>query len=191
MLIRAEYPASKNRWQPVTSWSPSQNGQTRWTDVTNAAAEDVTQSRPFLSALYESFRVASPPFSSRDASGLNSSGGDSESACSWANSRNFSKLSSDSGPDPTFKSQSLCSSRGNFSFSPGIRASLHGSSPAWGSLPIAARHLSCLVISSTKVWMPCRVISRHSGAFHKARRCARATIFGRPKRFCKMSTACG
>ncbi|KRZ81723.1 hypothetical protein T08_8863 [Trichinella sp. T8] len=150
MLIRAEYPAFKNRWQPVASWSPSQNGQTRWTDVTNANAEDATQSRPFLSALVNSFRVASPPFSSLDASGLNSSGGDSESACSWANSRNFFKLSSDSGPDLTFKSQALCSSRGNFSFSPGIRASLHGSSPAWWSLPIAARHLrsGCLVASS-------------------------------------------
>ncbi|KRX12672.1 hypothetical protein T07_5777 [Trichinella nelsoni] len=191
MLIRAEYSASKNRWQPVASWSPSQNGQTRWTVATKAAADDVTRSCPFLSALFESFRVASLLSPWLDASGLNSSVGDSESACSWANSRKFSKVSSDSVPDPTFKSQALCSLRGNFSFSPGIRASLHGSSPAWGSLPIAARHLSCLVISSTKVWMPCLVISRHSGAFHKARRCARATIFGRPNRFCRMPTACG
>ncbi|KRZ37063.1 hypothetical protein T4C_8557 [Trichinella pseudospiralis] len=179
--------------RPEIAGNLSRRGRPRRTGrlVTNAAADDVTRSRPFFLAFFNSFRVASPPFSSLDASGLNSSGGDSESACSWANSRNFSKLSSDSGPDPTFKSQALCSLRGNFSFSPGIRASLHGSSPAWGSLPIAARHLSCLVISSTKVWMPCLVISRHSGAFHKARRCARATIFGRPKRFCKMSTACG
>ncbi|KRX51966.1 hypothetical protein T06_15775 [Trichinella sp. T6] len=167
MRVRAECSASKNRWQPVASWSSSQNGQTRWMEATNA--EDVTRSRPFLSALFESFRVASLLSPWLDASGLNSSGGDSESACSWANSRKFSKLSSDSVPDPTFKSQALCSLRGNFSFSPGIRASLHGSSPAWGSLPIAARHLSCLVISSTKVWMPCldahrlRVVGRCNG----------------------------
>ncbi|KRX86428.1 hypothetical protein T4E_10337 [Trichinella pseudospiralis] len=77
-----------------------------------------------------------------------------------------------SGPRPP------CNARGNFSFSPGsLRASLIGSSPTWGSFPIAVRHLKCLVNSSTKDWMHCRTISRHAGAFHNAKKCARATIF--------------
>ncbi|KRY82099.1 hypothetical protein T4D_13850 [Trichinella pseudospiralis] len=100
-------------------------------------------------------------------------------------------MSSDSGPVLTFRSQALCYARKNFSFSPGIRVSLIRSSPAWGSFPIAARHLKCLVSLFTKDWMPCRVISRHAGAFHNAKKCARATIFSRLNRFSKISTACG
>ncbi|KRX42112.1 hypothetical protein T09_6086 [Trichinella sp. T9] len=80
MFVRAECSASKNRWQPVASWSPSQNRQTRWKEVTNDAADDVTRSRSFISALFESFRVASLLFPQLDASGLSWSGGDSESA---------------------------------------------------------------------------------------------------------------
>ncbi|KRY09189.1 hypothetical protein T12_12896 [Trichinella patagoniensis] len=59
MLVLAEWSASKNRWQPGASWSPSENGQTRWKDVTNASADDMTLSRSLLLTLLDSFRV--PP----------------------------------------------------------------------------------------------------------------------------------
>ncbi|KRX51644.1 hypothetical protein T09_15441 [Trichinella sp. T9] len=58
MLVRDEYSASKNRWQHMASWSPSQNGQTRWTEVTNAAADDVTRSRPFLAGRFATLSLA-------------------------------------------------------------------------------------------------------------------------------------
>ncbi|KRZ03274.1 hypothetical protein T11_4293 [Trichinella zimbabwensis] len=132
MLLLAVWSASKKRLQPVASWSPLQKGQLCCTDVTNAAADDWTLSR---SLLVESFRVVLPFFSRPESSTPGLLVRDSESACSWANSRRFSRLSSDSGPEPTFMSQALCNARGNFSFSPGTELRSTGVRQRGGPYP--------------------------------------------------------
>ncbi|KRZ58429.1 hypothetical protein T02_5941 [Trichinella nativa] len=110
-------------------------------------------------------------------------------ACHWANSRNFCRLSlSSAASGPMFVSQALINAGGNLSCNIGIRASLTGRRPENGSLSSAVRQRKCFVTSSTSDWMPHAVISRHAGAFHRAARCSRITIRGRPKRTFRMST---
>ncbi|KRY76394.1 hypothetical protein T4B_10259 [Trichinella pseudospiralis] len=70
-----------------------------------AAADDLTLSRSLPLRRLESFWVAPLLFPRPDSSKPRSPVGNSESACSWANSRKFCRLSSDSGPVPTFRSQ--------------------------------------------------------------------------------------